>query len=349
MKLFKYYLGLFILTTGIYSCGDDEVITQPDPMTEEQNFDDGVFMVNEGAFNGGSGTVDYYDRSRDTLLRNVYSSLNDGAVLGSILQSMNVIGDNAYFVLNNSQKIEVANANTMFYKNTITGLSQPRYVIESSQDLIVSQWGDGTNGNLLRIDTSTNLITNSFSINGPEQMTILNNKLYVANSGGFGIDSTVTIHDVNTFEMLSKIEVGKKPTDMVVDNVGDVWVLCSGSTWPTTIPGSLNRISNESVISTIALEAGGSNLIMNDAGDRIYFIESNKVWTMSIDESLPSLFYDYNGLMSLYSLGYDSSENLIYVGEADFSGESKVSVWTEDSILNNEMTVGVAVGSFLIR
>ena len=179
------------------------------PNDGDQFFDNGVFILNEGPFMGGSATLDYFDRSGDSIIRNVYSTANDGLVIGSILQSMNVINDKAYLVVNNSQKIEMADASTMKLEETISGVFQPRYLIESGGDLIVSEWGtDGFTGQLKKIDSNTNMITDSLLVNGPEQMVSQNSQLYVANSGGFGIDSIVTIHDAITLQGTKEIEVG---------------------------------------------------------------------------------------------------------------------------------------------
>ena len=107
MKSFKFiFLGVVLFSFVFTSCGEDDLMTEG-PEVTDQTYDNGVFILNEGPFMGGAASLDYFDRSGDSIIRNIYSKVNDGHVIGSILQSMNVINDKAYFVANNSQKIEV--------------------------------------------------------------------------------------------------------------------------------------------------------------------------------------------------------------------------------------------------
>jgi len=54
MKLFNFYfLGLALMSVMFTSCGDD------DPVVLDRTFDDGVLIINEGPFSGGSASLDF--------------------------------------------------------------------------------------------------------------------------------------------------------------------------------------------------------------------------------------------------------------------------------------------------
>lgn len=89
----------FLLTVSVFtlSCSDDDTVG-PDVLPPGR---DGYFIVNEGAFQGGNTSLSYYDRARDTVLNNVFATAN-GSPLGDQTQSMTVIGDRGFTVVQNS-------------------------------------------------------------------------------------------------------------------------------------------------------------------------------------------------------------------------------------------------------
>ena len=65
----------------------------------------------------------------------------------------------------------------------------------------------------------------------PEEMVIVGNKLYVANSGGYRVpnyDNTVSVIDLAHFKEIKKIEVGINLHRMELDRYGNIWVSSRG-------------------------------------------------------------------------------------------------------------------------
>ena len=61
----------------------------------------------------------------------------------------------------------------------------------------------------------------------PEEMVVVGNKLYVANSGGYRVpnyDNTVSVIDLNTFTEIKKITVGINLHRMAIDARGNIYV-----------------------------------------------------------------------------------------------------------------------------
>lgn len=351
MKSFKFYLlGLTLLSVIFTSCGDDDM-TDSDPMTEEQSYDNGVLIVNEGPFMGGSGSLDFYDRAKDSVIRNVYNTVNDGQVIGSILQSISVIGDNAYLVVNNSAKIEVVDAKTMKYKNTITGVYGPRYISDlGNGNAVVSEWGtDGLTGQLKKINLSTMTVTDSVSVSGPEQMVVSEGKIYVANSGGFGESNVVSVHN---FDLVQQIEipVGKRTIDMVQDVNSDIWVL-SGGSYIDDDGASLCQIKND--ISQNCMTLGGfpSDLIIDANGANLYYVENGEIRIVNVNSpTISGVVVVPNVTGTIYGLGYDGNQGALYIGVTpDFSSESTTHVVYENGDATISFTTGVLTNGFVAR
>ncbi len=351
MKSFKFYLlGLSLLSIMFASCGDDEMTTtDPGPMSEEQTYDNGVLIVNEGPFMGGSGTLDYYDRDKDSLIRNVYSSVNDGQVIGSILQSVTVIGENAYLVVNNSAKIEVVDAVTMEYKNTITGLTNPRYLVAlNNNEAVVSEWGaNNEEGQLKKINLSTMIVTDSVSVSGPEQMVVSGDKIYVANSGGSGESDKVTVHGFDLTQQ-SEIMVGKRTIDMVQDVDGSIWVL-SGGSFVTNDGASICRIVNGTSNFCKGLSGFPSDLIVDGSGDNLYYVENGEVKRLEVNNEGEDFTLDASISGFVYGLGYDGEADELYIGTTpDYFSESTTFVISANGDAR-ELTTGILTNSFVVR
>src|SRR5688500_15237380 len=121
MKKLKFYALILVtvLSVSFSSCDDDD--SQP-----KGKFEDGVFVVNEGNFQDANGTISHVS-SDGTVTQDLFGSENNGLALGDVVQSMTIDSDFAYIVVNNSNKMEVVNANTFVAEYTLKNLLLPRY------------------------------------------------------------------------------------------------------------------------------------------------------------------------------------------------------------------------------
>ena len=91
-------IGMFALAiTVLSSCKKDNI----DDIYVAGNYEDGYFVTNEGNFGTGNGSISFVDEY-GAVENNVFASINSFA-LGDVVQSMNIINDNAYIVVNNSK------------------------------------------------------------------------------------------------------------------------------------------------------------------------------------------------------------------------------------------------------
>ena len=349
----KKLLTISILIGLISSCQKDN----NSPIIESGLYDNGYFVTNEGNFGTGNGSITFISDD-GSVVNNVYESTN-GVPLGDVVQSMSIIGEYAYIVVNNSDKIVVATKDSMIHITEIS-INQPRYIKQVSDNkAYITSWGlFGENAdNISVLDLSTNTITSQITCgSGPEKITLDNNGLaYINNAGGWGTDSTITVVDIATDSEISSIVVGESPNSVQIDVNNNIWVLCTGSSiwtpdengvWSATYSKSkLYKISNNSILSTFSFSDGPkqNELVINDDGSKLFYLSSGSVYSMNVNSSiLPS-----NALISENFDALAFNENTIF-GTDDqgflVSGYSKE--YSTSGVLVNTYNVGMGPRGF---
>ena len=288
-------------------------------------YSNATFVVCEGNYGQNDGSIDAIIDGE--LKKDIFQAENNRP-LGDIVQSMTIIGDQAFIVVNNSGKIEVVNKNTFKSEGTCTGLSYPRYVVNRNDNEIFVSNGNGTSGddyvyvvNKLSMQKTDSVATGY----GPNTMVVSNGKLFVANSGGYSTDKTVTVINVSTLSVEKTITVGDNPYDLEVDAQGNIIVLCKGLTeydadWnPTVVSNtSIYTINSSSLEATATKEfdhqfaSYGGNLIAYNNGT-IYYIDdaiysfANGTSTKLADGSFYGISASENGDIWVTETPYTSS------------------------------------------
>lgn len=340
LKLSSVIAVLFLI-----ACGEEEI-----PMAELGKYESGVFIINQGKFGDGTGTVTYYNRDT-TVSQNIYQTENAGAVLGNIAQSMQVANGNVYLAINNAAKIEVANTDDFTKIATINDLSQVRYMVASEDEktLYASSWGaDGVSGVLYEIDTETNQIISTLETGGGlENMVIDGSELYVTKSGGFGTDSTIIQYDLSRSVIEQEYIVGDNPVGIVKDNEDDIWVLCTGafdfSNPDNNTPGGLYKLDGDVPTLQIELLNGANNLVIDPVGNKVYYLDSEGIKAVDLASLESSLFASG----SYYALGFDQKDRKVYVSDAkDFSSNGEVISINLSGVQQNGFKAGIIPGGF---
>jgi YVTN family beta-propeller protein len=188
-------------------------------------YSNGVFIANEGNMGSNNGSVSFYCYDTDSVYNDIFYAVNNRTA-GDVVQSLTLHNDKAYIVVNNSNKVEIVNRNTFKEYGVITDLSSPRHLIVSGNSAYISCWGDNS---VKVVDLGTNSIKKTIAVHsGPDKMCIVNDKLYVANSGIFIPDSVVTVIDLISNDIVKEIVVKYSPVDLVADKGNTLWVLCYG-------------------------------------------------------------------------------------------------------------------------
>lgn len=354
--LFYFVFPLFVFLSS--SCGEDPI---PNPPVEAVKYEQGIFIANEGPFQQGTGTLTFYDRNTQNVVQEVFMRANEGESLGNILQSMNVVGDRAYLVVNNANKVVVAHGLTLEKQGEITGLAQPRYVVDLGDGRIaISQWGaDGLSGSVSIYDVAT--LTQEANIPtgaGAEGMLVKDGRLYVANSGGYGVDSTIAVIDLGTNTLMEKLPSGVNPVNIVEDKNGAIWILCSGySNWndpndPLNAPGKLVRYADDQIALALDLPVYATDLNVSSNGEVLYALINSEPYAMHIDSvSLPaeSITHGQQGVF-YYSLGLDGVTGNLLLGNAmDYISAGEVDVFQDDGTKVMTIEAGIIPGGYFTR
>ena len=290
MKRFSlFYIACLILAV-VSSCREDFYIIP------SQNQDTGVaptrgnilgmYVLNEGNMGSNKASIDFLDldENKPTVhyLRNIYSERNPNVVkeLGDVGNDIKIYGSKLWIVVNVSNKVEVATADSC---KRITQINIPncRYLAFKDGFAYVSSYvgpvkfdKDAPLGMVYKVDTMDFKKKDSVVVGyQPEQLCIVDNKLYVANSGGYrapNYDHTLSEIDLTTFKEIRKIKVGLNPHHCQVDHYGQIWVTSRGNY--NDVPSRIYRLYKGrsqlyEVIDSIDTPVSGLSIV----GDSLYY------------------------------------------------------------------------------
>ena len=302
LKKITFLLSLVVLALAT-SC-----VPQPLDDGEEDKekgpleFTDGIYVVNQGLTQNSDqfGSLTFVERGEDgRSIRDVFLTNNPTRELGNRTRSMHVHNGLGYIVSTNANRIDVVRLENFQYLGPITGLKKPRFLLPVSPGIAwVSQWGaDGFEGSIAVVDLATNTVLRTIPVRpGPEEMVIQNGNVYVANSGGFLLDSVITKIDIESEEILKEIEVGLQPQSIEIDVNRALWVLTRGiQSFGESRDGRLVQLSNDQITREFTVDQGAGNLTINNAGDRLYYTMRGAVFAHPIAQSSISLasFIDF--------------------------------------------------------
>ena len=351
--------ALSVASFGFTSC-DEESKVEPVVKTQVRGLYDqkGVFIINEGNFGTPTGSISFLSDSTDHTVQNdIFRTANENRPLGDVIQDMALFEDKALIVANNSNKLEVVNAYT-FKTESVINLKQPRYVAALNKDkAYVSEWVKyGDPGQVSVIDLNTNMVTRTISVGQlPEQLKIVNGKLYVAVSG----ENKVVVINTSTDAIEKSIPVSDSPRELEADIHNNLWVLSAGKTeynadwtvdYTKTTAGALSAINtttgNVSATYTFGSnQSSPSNLAINGTKDKLYFTYQGKTYVQQSNASSLSNTVVIN--RSFSGLGIHPDNGYIYGSDNNgFSGDGTVHVYTPEGTKVKEFKVGIGPNGF---
>ena len=317
-----------------------------------ERYDQGLFVTCEGAYFGGVGSLSFI--AEDGSVENgVFESVN-GFPLGNVVHSMSIIDTLAYIVVNNFEKVVVADAGTMeFVANIDIVGGYPRYIAQAGEG---QAYITDSNGHVHVLDLNTNEITGSISVGyAPEQVVIVENYAFVVNSG-WGSGNTVSIIDVTSNQVVETVTVADNPTNLVVDG-SFVWVLSGGNTiytadgWPNVegyTAGALTAINaaSFSVEKTFDFVEGESPSGLIEYAGELYFKNGGSIYKQSVDANALSAIELASGGIPSYGQITVYKDHIYVTDALDYSQEGLVYKYTTNGELVNSYKVGLIPGNF---
>ena len=239
------YISLLAIIQCITGCREDELVvpTEYDFVSDPQAANtsvSGLYLLNEGNMGSNKCTLDYLDFADGTYARNIYAERNPTVVkeLGDVGNDIGIYGDKLYIVVNCSHKVEVLNARTGARLGQID-IPNPRYVRFHRDKAYVSAYvapvslsASDERGAVYQIDTLSLAITGTVTVGyQPEEMEIVNDYMYVANSGGYRAptyDNTVSVLQLLDFKNVGEIKVDINLNHIRRDSLNRLWVNSRG-------------------------------------------------------------------------------------------------------------------------
>ncbi|MDR1584234.1 MAG: YncE family protein, partial [Prevotellaceae bacterium] len=156
----------------------------------------GFFLLNEGNMGSNKASLDYFDYETGVYHKNIFPTRNPGVVneLGDVGNDIAIYGDKLYAVINCSHLVEVMDVHTAKHIATIA-VPNCRYIVFDKGYAYVSSYAgpvlidpNARLGYVARIDTASLTVKDTCVVGyQPEEMVIVDNKIYVANSGGYRV------------------------------------------------------------------------------------------------------------------------------------------------------------------
>jgi hypothetical protein len=355
MKITKSIFKLFIISLVFTSCSNnDEEIPEI-----SGNYRDGIIVSAEGSFGNKDGSISYVNENLNRLATNfMYTGVNN-AQLGGLIQSIAFSDDEAFIVLNDVNTIVVVDKITFEKKYEITsGLENPRYIAIVDDKAYVTNWGPdtyNTNDDYLAV---INLVTGTLEDStislsyGVEQIVANNNKLYVTHTGAWSSNNIVSVVDLSAGNTVTEIEVNDNPDEIIVDNSGNLIVLCEGNTiynadWSvagiTTSSISFINTSTNTVTNQIEFADQEKASLMSYENGTIYYYKAADSAVYSIDESDTVLATSGIDTGSVY--GMSVKDNKLFTTSYSFEALSKLIVTdlsTKEAIYTSPVGLGAS-------
>lgn len=283
---FLYMMASLLLV--LYSCrtDDEDIIpSQKEKITDGTKDGNikGFFLLNEGNMGSNKATLDYFDYETGIYHKNIYGERNPGVVkeLGDVGNDLQIYGNKLYAVINCSHFVEVMDVETAKH---ITQISIPncRYITFKDEYAYVSSYAGPVKvdpnarlGYVARIDTATMAIIDTCVVGyQPEEMVVVGNKLYVANSGGYRVpnyDRTVSVIDLRAFKVVKTIDVAINLHRMEADNRGYIYVSSRGNYYDIPSQTYIIDSNSDEVVGQLAQLANSEMAI---CGDSLYIYSS---------------------------------------------------------------------------
>ena len=285
MRILK--LLLWLLPLCLFSCREDEYVTYMTdedtgvPSVEETHFD-GLYILNEGNMGANRCTLDYLDLSgTDSTIhyyRNIYAERNPSTVkeLGDVGNDIGIYGSKLWIVVNCSNKVEVCEARSTRRLGQVN-IDNCRYLAFDGGFAYVSSYAGPVQvaencplGRVYKVDTLTMQKVDSVIVGyQPEEMAIVDGKLYVANSGGYRVplyDNRIMVIDLATFQVIKEIEVDVNLHRLLADSHGQLWVSTRGNYFD--VAPALYCLKDDKVVARLEIPISSMTIV----GDSLYYI-----------------------------------------------------------------------------
>lgn len=238
------YIVLAVSMMALAACREEEFIFVPEEVEVTQpefSSVQGFYVLNEGNMGSNKATLDYYNFGSGRYTRNIFAFANPSVPkeMGDVGNDLGIYGSKLYAVINCSNKIDVMDKLTVKKVGQID-IPNCRYIKFYGGYAYVTSYAGPVEisadykqrGYVAKIDTATLKVVDTCVVGfQPDQLDIVNGKIYVANSGGYLVpnyENTLSVIDLGTFAEERRIEVDINLHGVTADRNGMLWVSSRG-------------------------------------------------------------------------------------------------------------------------
>jgi hypothetical protein len=304
----------------------------------------GVFVLNEGNFGWGYGTVDYIDLEKEEVARHIYEGAN-GELLGNVLQSGTYFMGRYFLVVNNSQKVVAIDPQNFVELGSFTELPSPRYFLGISEEK--AYVSDLYAKAIHIVNPSTFEKTGQIAVPGwTEHMILAGNIAIVASPE----TNELLLINTDTDTIEETIALDGPPNSLQFDKNNRLWVLTGAyhNQQAGLYRFSFENLSEPEVWHFESSNSWPGNLCLNPAKDTLYYLHEG-VYQMSVDaESLPTQpLIEETDATLYYGLDISPAGDIWLADALDYVQNGWARQYSNHGVAVDSFRVGVIPNSFL--
>ena len=315
-----------------------------------------LFILNEGNFTYANSSLSRYDIETGEVENFKFFNVNN-APIGDVGQSLTIIDDDMYIVVNNSKYIYKVDVETTLFKAVIDGFTSPRYMLQVSDNKAYVSDLESKGIWILNLTTMQHRFLETG--NTTEAMVKIGDEVFVSNwsnyypglMGDITSNKTIQVIDCVSDTLVTEIEVAQEPNAMVVDKNDNIWVSCSGSYNSVQDPALICiDPATRTIIKRFNFTPGAdypSGLAIDGTGENIFFMNGGygtlNVYKMSVDDNeLPTTpFITANGKL-FYNIKVNPENGDIYITDAkDYVSNGDLLRYSADGTFISSVSLGI--------
>lgn len=314
-----------------------------------------VIVVNEGGYGHGDASVSVYDPAKRSIVNDVFGTQN-GYPLGDVAQSLYMINDTAYFVMNHSQQIVLADAdhNFQYLGNITMPNSSPRYFlpVSGSKAYVTELYA----GKIWIINYRTGAVTGQIPVSGwTEQMVMYDGRVYVLEQSapsGPPVHKLLMLDPVSD-QVVNSLNLPTDPSSMVLSDEHKLFLLTSPQASPAAA-ASLYQVEPGTLTVSRKIDFAPSanpRYLRYSSFTRQLLFADNGIYEMAqSDTVLPAQVSIASAGWNIYGLNADPDNGDIYISDAiDYQQASRVMRYSRDGHRVDAFNAGIITNSFVFR
>ncbi len=338
-----------VLTLSLWNCKT----TDPEPSIYES----GVYIANQGNFSQNNGSVSYVATGSNAVRTNIFKTANPSLDMAGGVQDLADVNGKMLILVDNDKagqdKVEIVEDGTFKSRATLKtpDIENPRRAIYTAPNkAYVSCWdvsGSGSGfykdpGYVAVVDVNAGTVTKKIpAVKGAEGMVLVGSEVFVG-SASYSGGTALAIINVNTDEVVQKVDMGGEAEPIAVDANGRLWVLV-GQTMVCYNAGA------RTVEKRVPLNAAPKSVAISRDRRSFYFSTDSRTYRFAItDTNVPGTAVQNR---SFSAIGIDPNTGMFYGSQnpVNYSQAGYVIRYQETGALIDSVRAEIAPSRFFFR